>query len=191
MTARATDRLAPSRRPVVDCFRNRFVTVPACVLGYIVIARRDAQRIRKVARREIERMPEAIARFGHVLADHVVRRVAIVADRNRAVTRLCPRCIVLAHDVAIRAGRRIVRHVRGSARVHVRKGADTDRHSQQHNGGGEQPASHVQTVLLSMRLPAEKCVHSMGAVSTAGCAPRILRGRSYGLFGLDRTNRNR
>lgn len=112
MAARATDGLAMRWRAMVDCFRDRFVTVTACVLGYFVIARRDAKRIGKIPRGEIERVPKAVPRFGHVLANQVVRRMAVVTNRDRAMARLRPRGIVLTHDVAIGARRRIVGHIR-------------------------------------------------------------------------------
>ena len=150
MTARATDRLAVRGRTMIDCFGNRFVTVPARMLGYLVIAWRDAKRIGKVSGREIEGMPEAVPRFGHVLADQIVRRMAIVANRDRAMARLRPRRIMFTHDVAIRARRRVVRHIRRTARIHERKCTNADGHPQQHHGNRQQPASHAESFLSSM-----------------------------------------
>src|SRR4029453_16524 len=56
-------------------------------------------------------MPKAIRCLGGILADEVCRRVAVVAGRSRPVGRLEPAVELLAHHMAVGAGRRIVSEV--------------------------------------------------------------------------------
>ena len=52
---------------------------------------------------EIEGVPEAVPRLGVVLPDEVVRHVAVVAHRHRAVAGLQPAVVLFVHDVAVGA----------------------------------------------------------------------------------------
>ena len=127
-----------SREPLAETVREltaRFsgdiiavggVTLAAGQFRYLVIAPRDSQRIGIPAGREVEGMPEAVLCLDDVLRHQSRRCVAVVADRNRPVARPRPRPVVVAHDVAVRAGGGIVRHVRVALRVHERVAADPD-----------------------------------------------------------------
>ena len=130
---------------MLDRVRDFFVTIPARVLGYFVIFRSDAKWIRKPARREVERMPESIPRLHMVFAeDVVVRRMTIVTCCNRLVARLGPRCIVLAHDMAVRARGRIIRQIRSALRVNERVCTDPERHPEEDHGGRQEPPLHEE-----------------------------------------------
>jgi hypothetical protein len=75
---------------------------------------------------EVVRMPESIARFRHVLADELRRRVTVVADGGVAMTGFQPCAVLLVHHVAVCARRGIVGHVRIAARVNKRVGPNAD-----------------------------------------------------------------
>jgi hypothetical protein len=89
MTARAR-QLFPALRTVFDRVGDRFVTIPTGFLRYFMIARRDAQRVWEPTRREVEGVPKPIACLDRVFTDPIVRRVAIIAYRNGAMTRFAP-----------------------------------------------------------------------------------------------------
>lgn len=108
------------------------MTFPAGLFGHLKAVFGNAYVVFKPTRGEVVRMPESVARLGHVLADELRRRVAIVADGYVAMTGLQPSAVLLVHDVTVRAGRRIVCHVRISFRVNKRVGSDTDGKSQRH-----------------------------------------------------------
>lgn len=81
---------------------------------------------------EIVRMPESVARLGHVLADELRRRVTVVADSSVTMTGLQPSAVLVVHDVAVRARRGIVGHVRIAARVNEGIRADADGQADRH-----------------------------------------------------------
>src|SRR5687767_10084742 len=102
MTARAGQ---PASRAVgvrgIDREGQLTVTFAARLLGNIMVARGDPQRIRVASGREVERMPESVLRFGPVLRDEPRWSVAVVADGNRSMARARPRVKVILHDVAV------------------------------------------------------------------------------------------
>src|ERR1044072_3594043 len=112
--------------PALDGLRHVLVAGAARALRHLVVVFVDANRLVERARREVERMPEAVARFGVVLAHKVVRRVAVVAGGDGAVRGLDPAVELLAHDVAVGARLRGVRQVRVAARVDEGEAADAD-----------------------------------------------------------------
>ena len=56
-------------------------------------------------------MPKTVRRLRRVLADEICRRVAAIAGGDRAMGRLEPAVELLAHDMAVGAGRRIIGEV--------------------------------------------------------------------------------
>ena len=106
-----------ARRGVVDRLGDLGVAGAAGVLGDASVSLGDAKGIGIAADREVERVPEAVARLHRVLGNQRVRRVTVVARRHGVMAPLGPRGEVLAHDVAVRARRRIVAEVRVAARV--------------------------------------------------------------------------
>ncbi len=87
------------------------MTFPAGTFRHAQTARLDLDRVVEVARGEGERMKEAVLGLGEILLHEARWRVAIVAGRNRAMTRLRVGVQMIAHDVAIRAGVRIVAQI--------------------------------------------------------------------------------
>jgi hypothetical protein len=87
---------------------NFLMTGTAGLLGNLPAVRFDLNIVLVAARGEEKRMPEAVGRFRRILADEVCRGVAMVAGRNRAVRRLEPAVELLAHHMAVGAGRRVV-----------------------------------------------------------------------------------
>ena len=84
------------------------MTGTAGLLGYLPAVRFDLNIVLVTARGEEKRMPEAIRYLGCILADEVHRRVATIAGRNRAMGRFEPAVELLAHHMAVGAGRRVV-----------------------------------------------------------------------------------
>jgi hypothetical protein len=74
----------------------------------------------------------AVHRLREVLADEVVRQVAVHALRDRVVTGLLPAVVLRLHDVAVRADLRIVREVRQRFRLVHGEAAETGEHPEQH-----------------------------------------------------------
>src|SRR5271169_4715909 len=83
---------------------NVFVTATAGVLGDFVIEPGDLDRVGIAAGGEVEGMPESVVGLHRIFADDVMRSVAVVAGRDRMMTRLHPRVVLCLHDVAVGAG---------------------------------------------------------------------------------------
>jgi len=67
------------------------------------------------------------------LADEIVRHMAIVARGDRVMTGLLPAIELLAHNVAIGAGARVIRQVGQPIGVEKRVAADTSQHPNKNN----------------------------------------------------------
>lgn len=87
------------------------VTIPAGLLRDVAIKFGDPDRFVKAARCEVVRMPESIPRLYGVLAGKIMRRVAIVAGRDRVVARFKPAVVLVVHYVAVCARRGVVAQV--------------------------------------------------------------------------------
>src|ERR1044072_5670914 len=94
-----------------DCLYYFLMALPASLLCHLAVMRLNAQRFGEAARRESKRMPESVGSLGSILCDKAQRRMALVAGRHSAMARLDPPVIVLLHDVAVGAGRRIVSQI--------------------------------------------------------------------------------
>ena len=100
-----------------DAVHDVGMALEARTLGYPEISSGDDDFIRKLLCCKRQRMKKTIQCFRVILRDKTRWRVAIVADGHFAVAGLHPACVLVLHDVAVRAGGRPVRHVRGSSRV--------------------------------------------------------------------------
>lgn len=87
----------------VDFRRDVFVTAPAGVFRHSVIELGDLDRVWIVAAGKVVRMPESVVGLHCILADDVVRCVAIVTCGHRTMARLEPSIVLGLHDVAIGA----------------------------------------------------------------------------------------
>jgi hypothetical protein len=110
----------------VDCLRDVFVAMAASRFGYLVVEVGDPDDVRVITSGEIERMEKAVRSLNCVLANDIVRRVAIVAGRRRVMTRLYPGVILRLHDVTVRASLWIICEVGVSLGVHERIQPDAD-----------------------------------------------------------------
>src|SRR5688572_21803960 len=127
---------------VFNRIRNWFVTITACVFGYFVILWGNAQRVGKTAGSKIKGVPESVSSLDLVLAEQIiVRCMTIVAAGDRVVTRLRPGRVMFAHDVTIRARRRIVREIGTTLGVNKGERADPDGDTQQYDCNRQQPSS--------------------------------------------------
>ena len=108
------------------------MTFPAGFFGDLKAVFGNAYVVFEPTGGEVVRMPESVARLGHVLADELRRRVAVVADGCVAMTGLQPPAVLIVHDMTVRAGRGIVGQVRIPLGVNKRVGSDTDGKSQRH-----------------------------------------------------------
>jgi len=110
-------------------FNDTGVTFSASIVGDLLIAFGDLNRIRIVARREIERMPEAVLRLGGILANEISRRVAVITGRYTAMARLDPTIILILHDMAIHASLGIIGHVRAALGIDERESTHPERNA--------------------------------------------------------------
>ena len=108
------------------------MTFPASSLGDFKAVFGNAYVVFEPTGGEIVRMPESVARLGHVFADELRRRVAVVADGDVAMTGLQPRAVLVIHDMTVCARRGIVRHVGIAARINKRVGPDTNGESKRY-----------------------------------------------------------
>ena len=89
VAARAGE-LALARVPALDGLRHVLMAGAARALRDLVVELVDADGLVEPADGEVERMPETVARLGVVLADQIMRRVTVVAARDRAMScRFC------------------------------------------------------------------------------------------------------
>ena len=106
-TGNIFDRFALMRNG--DRFDHRLVTAATGLLGDLAVPFADLYRFVKAAEGKIIRMPESVGGFGCVFSEEIVGRVTVVAGRGRVMTRFEPAVVLLIHDVAVGAGRRVVR----------------------------------------------------------------------------------
>ena len=96
----------------------------AGLLGDLPAVRFDLNIVLIAADGEEKRMPEAVGCFRCILAQKVRRRMAAVTGCGRPVGGLEPAVELLAHDVAVGAGRRIVSEV--GPTLGIREGIDAN-----------------------------------------------------------------
>ena len=112
-------------RPGQRVYRMHYilVAVPARVLRHRPIGCRYPNGLVEPPRRECQGVVKAVLSFVEVLAKKIMRGVAVVADGYCVVTRFCPGIQMPLHDVAIRAGCRIVGQVGSAFSVNESVGA--------------------------------------------------------------------
>ncbi len=104
-------KLLPRPGERVYCMHYILVAVPARVLRHRPIGCGYLNGLVEPPRGECQGVVKAVLSFVEVLAKKIMRGVAIVAGGYRLVARFCPGIQMPLHDVAIRAGCRIVRQV--------------------------------------------------------------------------------
>ena len=117
--------------------RRSYVLVAAAagVLSDLVVEFRDLEGVRILSAGEVKRVPETVVGLNSVLADKIVRRVAIVTHSNRMMARFYPGVVLRLHDVAVGAGSRIIAEV--GITLGVKEGVGP-----QANGGPDQDCKH-------------------------------------------------
>src|SRR4051812_47759462 len=83
----------------------------ASALRYALIPRLDSYWFVKILQRECQRMIEPVVGFSQQCSKMIVRKMAVVADRDMTVARTLPRVIVPLHDVTIGASCWIIAQV--------------------------------------------------------------------------------
>ena len=133
----------------IDGVGDVCVTVPAGVFRDGAAARFHIDRLMEITGREGVRMPETVIGLGPVLAEEIVRGVAIIASGDGTVAGLQPGVIVILHDMAVRACLRIVGEVGAAAGVDKGVPADPGREAEQdseRDGRGANASTRIHSV---------------------------------------------
>ena len=105
------------------------------------VSRPDDQRVVKILQRKGFRMPEAVLRLHGVFPDQVMRRMTIISSGDRMMTGLGPTVVMIAHDVAIHTGRRIVAQVGKAFAIRIGVSAsarhDPDQRAEDQSGNAD------------------------------------------------------
>src|SRR5690606_3189647 len=155
-------RVAPQavlRRRHVDGRRHRVrdvgMTGHARPDRNLAVAWRDDDGIGEVTGGEGERVVPAVDGFRDVLANRVVRRVAVVTDGDGAMTAAHPARVLLVHDVAVRACDGVVGEVGRTPGVDEGVAADTGKDAggnpEDHGYTHRHPADTVAEVGLAFQ----------------------------------------
>src|SRR5262245_442479 len=90
-------------------------------------------------------MPRAVLGFGPVLANEIVRHMAVVAYRHSMMRGFLPTVVLFAHDVAVHARLRIVGQIRQALGFYEREPAraheNADEHREHDSCHGEHPSA--------------------------------------------------
>src|SRR5262245_15345831 len=87
-------------------------------------------------------MPEAVRRLRRIFAHEICRRVAAIEARHRAMRRLEPAVKLLAHDVAVGAGCRVISEV--GPTLGIGEGINTDANGNTDNHSQQDALDHAQ-----------------------------------------------
>src|SRR5947209_6836299 len=101
----AVQRLIPLRAVPNHFAHHVLVTMNAGVVQDAGVARANADGFRIVLQSKGGGMPEAVLRLDEVLGNGGMRRVTVIARRDRMMAGFLPAVILLAHNVAIDARR--------------------------------------------------------------------------------------
>ena len=99
-------------------------------LGHAAIPWLDLNRVVIATQRKGDRMEKAVVRLGHPFAYGMVRKMAVVANRDMVMAAVLPGIVLRLHRVAIHAAFWIVAQVTGAFAVAERKDAGAGQHSQ-------------------------------------------------------------
>ena len=138
--------------PDIDTAHHLRVAAAAGVFRDGFIHFRRLKRLVKVAGREGQRVIEAVDTLNRVFPEKIVRRVAVVTNRDGVMTGLQPSVIVVLHDVAVGASRRVVGEIRGPPGIDERIPAQAD------SRAAQRAQYHAQKNKSSMHLldPTDK-----------------------------------
>ena len=131
MTSDAVDRLAWLNQVFRELADHLTMAVLAVVQHDPRACLAHANRLMPTLKSKRVRVAIAAFYLRCILADQVVWGVAVIARRNRAMAGFLPTGELLAHDVAVRAGRRVIRQIRRAPRVVERVSACPDQYPRQ------------------------------------------------------------
>ena len=106
------------------------VTFETGLVGNLPVAFVGNDIVGKPSGGESKRVPKTVLRFGHVFADEVRRRMAIVAGCDRAMRGFQPTVVMILHDVAVCACGRIIGQIRRAFGINKRVADNANRDSQ-------------------------------------------------------------
>src|SRR5262245_31146271 len=109
---------------------NVLMTFTTRVFSHAQTSALDLDRFVKVARSKCEGMKKSVFCFGEILWHKPGRRMAIVAGRDRPMTRLDPAIKMVLHDVAVSTGARVVTQVGCALGINKGVTADTCHYTQ-------------------------------------------------------------
>lgn len=138
MQARGSFAGVDALAAVVDIPDDRLVAMPAVILDDLAVVIVHENVVGKPPGGEGQRVEEPVARLAVILADEVVRGVAVVAGGELAVRGFHPGVELFAHDVAIGAGLRTIGEIRGPV------GVAEGEHAQPAGGPDEDGANNIQ-----------------------------------------------
>jgi hypothetical protein len=115
--ARGFVRFRMFRAGSFDGFHNVRMATTTRIFCDLAIPLIDPDVFREITRGEPKGMPEAVQSLGGILANHIVRRMTIIARGHTAMTAVDPTVILLLHDVAVDTSLGITRHVRTALRI--------------------------------------------------------------------------
>jgi hypothetical protein len=93
------------------------MTLDAVVTENLAIARPDANGFVEILQRESFGVPKSVLGFGQIFSEEIMGRVTVVARCNGMMAGLLPAFILVAHDMAVDAGFRVIAEVRAAFRV--------------------------------------------------------------------------
>ena len=86
----------------------------------------DLNRLMEVLERKSLTVAEAMFDLREILADQVMRHMAVVAGGRSMMRALSPAIVLIPHDMAIHAGGRVIRQVTGAFGIVKRKHAQAE-----------------------------------------------------------------
>lgn len=99
-------------RPDIDTSHHGRMTAATGVFRDGFIHLRRLERLVKSTGGEGQRVVESVNTLDRVFPEKVMRRMAVVADRDGVMAGLEPGVVMVLHHVAIRAGGRVVGEIR-------------------------------------------------------------------------------
>lgn len=112
MASHAVDRVVLNTAVARDLAHESAVAAQAIILDDRRRARVQLDRLVEILKREAPGVAIAVLHLGEVLAEKVLRHVAVVAGGEGVVAGVLPGFVLLAHDVAVDAGHGVVGEIR-------------------------------------------------------------------------------
>ena len=115
----------------IDGLCDGRMAAPACGFDDLAVEAGDLNRVRIISGGEIKRVKETVARLHRILADNIVRGMAVVAGSHGMMAGFHPATGLLIHYMAVGAGAGVVEKIRISARIKESIAAEPDKSADQ------------------------------------------------------------